>query len=128
MSRLLAGLTVVTLVATAGARALDAAGTIAAASKAMGVDALTSITNSGSATTGNFGQSTAIAGPLALTTVTNYTRAIDLNQPASRATGATMPPQIPGGPPPQPGTLNQNITPANAAWTQQLERAGPLRR
>jgi glyoxylase-like metal-dependent hydrolase (beta-lactamase superfamily II) len=121
MSRLLAGLTAFTLVATSGARAQDAAGTIAAASKAMGVDNLTSITYSGSATTGNFGQSTAIAGPLAVTTITNYTRAIDLNQPASRASGATMPPQIPGGPPPQPGTLNQNITPKNTAWTQQLE-------
>jgi glyoxylase-like metal-dependent hydrolase (beta-lactamase superfamily II) len=121
MSRLLAGLTLVTVVATAGARAQDATGTIAAASKAMGVDALTSITYAGSATTGNFGQSTTIAGPLAVTTVTNYTRAIDLNQPASRATGATMPPQIPGAPPPQPGTLNQNITPKNTAWTQQLE-------
>ena len=28
---------------------------------------------------------------------------------------------IPGAPPPQAGTFNQNITPANAAWTQQLE-------
>jgi glyoxylase-like metal-dependent hydrolase (beta-lactamase superfamily II) len=32
-----------------------------------------------------------------------------------------MPPALPGAPPPQPGTFNQNITPANAAWTQQLE-------
>jgi hypothetical protein len=56
-----------------------------------------------------------------VTTISNYPRAIDLTQPASRATGATMPPAIPGAPPPQPGTFNQNITPANAAWTQQLE-------
>ena len=91
------------------------------ATKAMGADGLTSITYSGSARNGNFGQSTAIAGPLAVTTITNYTRAIDLGQPASRATGATMPPTIPGAPPPVAGTFNQNITPANTAWTQQLE-------
>ena len=87
----------------------------------MGADGLKSITYSGSAANGNFGQSKTIAGPLAVTTITNYTRAIDFTQPASRATGATMPPAIPGAPPPQPGTFNQNITPANAAWTQQLE-------
>jgi glyoxylase-like metal-dependent hydrolase (beta-lactamase superfamily II) len=32
-----------------------------------------------------------------------------------------MPPTIPGVPPPQPGNFNQVITPANAAWTQQLQ-------
>jgi glyoxylase-like metal-dependent hydrolase (beta-lactamase superfamily II) len=102
-------------------KAQDAASSVAGASKAIGADNLNSITFSGSATSGNFGQSKNIAGPLAVTTITNYTRAIDLTQPASRATGSTMPPAIPGAPPPQPGTLNQNITPANTAWTQQLE-------
>jgi glyoxylase-like metal-dependent hydrolase (beta-lactamase superfamily II) len=101
--------------------AQDAPAVIANASKAMGATGLTSISYSGSAANGNFGQSKAIGGPLAMTTITNYTRAIDLSQPASRATGTTMPPAIPGAPPPQPGTFNQNITPANAAWTQQLE-------
>jgi glyoxylase-like metal-dependent hydrolase (beta-lactamase superfamily II) len=101
--------------------AQDAKAVVASASKATGADGLNSITYSGSASNGNFGQSKTIAGPLAFTTITNYTRAIDLTQPASRATGATMPPAIPGGPPPQPGTFNQNITPTNTAWTQQLE-------
>ena len=101
--------------------AQDAKAVIAAASKAMGADGLNSITYSGSAANGNFGQSKTIAGPLAVTAITNYTRAIDLTQPASRATGPTMPPAIPGAPPPQPGTFNQNITPTNTAWTQQLE-------
>jgi glyoxylase-like metal-dependent hydrolase (beta-lactamase superfamily II) len=104
-----------------GAAAQDATSVIGAASKAMGADGLNSIVYSGSAATGNFGQSKTIAGPLATTKVTNYTRAIDLSQPASRASGTTMPPAIPGAPPPQPGTLNQNITPAATAWTQQLE-------
>jgi glyoxylase-like metal-dependent hydrolase (beta-lactamase superfamily II) len=109
-----------TLVSSNGG-AQDAAAIVAAATKAMGADGLTALTYSGSASTGNFGQSKSIAGPLAITTITNYTRAIDLEKPASRATGATMPPAIPGGPPPQPGTLNQTVTPANTAWTQQLE-------
>jgi glyoxylase-like metal-dependent hydrolase (beta-lactamase superfamily II) len=104
-----------------GTTAQDAGSVLGAASRAMGAENLTSITYSGSAANGNFGQSRTIAGPLAVTRITNYTRAIDLTQPASRATGQTMPPAIPGGPPPQPGTFNQNITPANAAWTQQLE-------
>ena len=49
-----------------------------------------------------------IAGPLAVTTVTNYTRAINLTVPASRATGTTMPPAIPGAPPPQPGLQSEH--------------------
>jgi len=105
----------------AGAAAQDATAVIGNASKAMGADNLKSVTYSGSASTGNFGQSKSIAGPLAVTTITNYTRAIDLTVPASRATGTTMPPAIPGAPPPQPGTLNMNVAPANTAWTQQLE-------
>jgi len=105
----------------AGAAAQDATAVIGNASKAMGADNLKSVTYSGSASAGNFGQSKSIAGPLAVTTITNYTRAIDLTVPASRATGTTMPPAIPGAPPPQPGTLNMNVAPANTAWTQQLE-------
>lgn len=106
---------------SAGTVAQDASTTIGNASTAMGADGVNAITYSGSASTGNFGQSKSIAGPLATTTITNYTRAIDLTQPASRASGTTMPPAVPGAPPPQPGTLNQNITPTSAAWTQQLE-------
>jgi glyoxylase-like metal-dependent hydrolase (beta-lactamase superfamily II) len=104
-----------------GAGAQDASTIVANATKTIGAVGLSSLTYAGSAANGNFGQSKTIAGPLAVTTISNYTRAIDLTQPASRATGATMPPAIPGAPPPQPGTFNQNITPANAAWTQQLE-------
>src|SRR3989337_631971 len=120
LTKLAAGTLLVTLLST-GAAAQNASTAISNASKAMGAEGLNSITYSGSALNGNFGQSKTIAGPLAMTTITSYTRAIDLTQPASRATGATMPPAIPGAPPPQPGNFNQNITPANAAWTQQLE-------
>jgi glyoxylase-like metal-dependent hydrolase (beta-lactamase superfamily II) len=106
---------------SAGAVAQDAKTIIANASKALGADNLRSVTYSGSASAGNFGQSKTIAGPLAITTITNYTRAIDLTIPASRATGATMPPAIPGAPAPQPGTFTQNITATSTAWPQQLE-------
>jgi glyoxylase-like metal-dependent hydrolase (beta-lactamase superfamily II) len=121
MLKKLAAAAVFTTLVLPGPAAQDARTTINNASKAMGADGVSSITYSGSASNGNFGQSQSIAGPLAATTITNYTRAIDFTQPASRATGATMPPAIPGGPPPQPGTFTQNITPANAAWAQQLE-------
>ena len=121
MLRTLAVATLLMTLLSPGTAAQDARTTITNVSKAMGADGVSSITYSGSASTGNFGQSKSIAGPLAATPITNYTRAIDLTQPASRASGATMPPAIPGAPPPQPGTFTQNITPANAAWTQQLE-------
>jgi len=106
---------------TIGASAQDARTIIANASKAMGADTLASLTYSGTAANGNFGQSKHVAGPLEMTAITSYTRAIDLNQPASRATGPTMPPTLPGQPAPVAGVFNQNITPANAAWTQQLQ-------
>jgi glyoxylase-like metal-dependent hydrolase (beta-lactamase superfamily II) len=108
-------------VLSAGASAQNANTVIGNASRAMGAEGLNSITYSGSASNGNFGQSKTIAGPLARTAITSYTRSIDLNQPASRAFGPTMPPAVPGAPAPQPGNFNQNITAANAAWTQQLE-------
>jgi glyoxylase-like metal-dependent hydrolase (beta-lactamase superfamily II) len=98
-----------------GVRAQDAAATIAAVRKAMGAETLTSITYSGTAATGNFGQSKNIAGPLATTSIAGYRRAIDLAQPYSRAIGTTMPPAIPGAPPPQPGTFNQGIAPTASA-------------
>jgi glyoxylase-like metal-dependent hydrolase (beta-lactamase superfamily II) len=104
--------------------AQDAATVIGAATKAMGADGLNSITFSGSAQNAAFGQSKNIGTPWApgaITRITTYTRAIDLNQPASRAFGTTQPPQVPGAPPPMPGNYNQNITPGQNDWTQQLE-------
>ena len=103
-----------------GVRAQDAAGTIAAVKKAMGAETVKSITYSGAAATGNFGQSKNIAGPLAMTAIAGYRRAIDFEQPYSRAIGTTMPPAVPGAPPPQPGAFNQGIAP-NAAWAAQIE-------
>jgi glyoxylase-like metal-dependent hydrolase (beta-lactamase superfamily II) len=121
MLRKFSAVALVAIVSSMSGAAQDAPSIIANASTAMGAASLTSITYSGSAANGNFGQSKAIGGPLAMTTIANYTRAIDFSQPASRASGTTTPPTIPGAPPPPQGTFNQNITPANTAWTQQLE-------
>ena len=92
--------------------AQDAKTVIAEASKAMGVTGLNAMTYSGTAAQGNFGQSRTISFGLASTSIKNYTRTIDFTQPASHATGDTLPPPVRGGPPPQPGTLDQTITPA----------------
>ena len=68
----------------AGQSAGDA---LAAASKAMGVDTLTSITYSGTARNGAFGQSKSIGdpmGPVNLTQITQYSRTISFD-PAPEA-------------------------------------------
>ena len=80
MLRQFAVVTVFGTVLSVSGAAQDTSGVIANASKAMGASDLKSITYSGSAATGNFGQSKSIAGPLAKTTITNYTRAIDLGR------------------------------------------------
>src|SRR5688572_20301291 len=115
----------------AGAVGQDAAAAVAAAAKAMGADALTSITYSGTARNGAFGQSKTIGepmGPVNVTTITRYTRTIRFDaagEPTaliSRATGPTQPPAIPGVPPQPAGVFNQNITNAQAGstWAQAL--------
>ena len=105
----------------ASAVAQDAKAVVADALKAMGATDLTSITYSGGAGQGNFGQSRTISFGLTTTTIRNYTRTIDFTQPAARTTGLTQPPTPRGGPPPQPGTLDQRITPANLAWPQHYQ-------
>ena len=114
-----------------GAAAQNGSAVVAAASKAMGVDNLTSITYAGTARNGAFGQSKAIGeplGPLNVTQITSYTRTISFAPAASptalvsRATGPTQPPTVPGTPAPMPGVFNQNITgmQASSNWNQAL--------
>jgi len=131
---LLRTLTLAALLVTvlpSGAAAQNASSVVAAASKAMGADNLTSITYSGTARNGAFGQSKAIGdpmGPVNATPIAMYTRTVTFGPAAeptalvSRATGTTQPPTVPGVPPPPPGVFNQNITgqQANANWAQAL--------
>ena len=130
---LLRTLTVAALFAllTVGAAAQNASSVVAAASNAMGVDNLTSITYSGTARNGAFGQSKAIGDAMStvnVTQITQYTRTInfaagnDAMALVSRATGPTKPPVTPGVPPPMPGVFNQNITrqQLNTNWGQAL--------
>jgi glyoxylase-like metal-dependent hydrolase (beta-lactamase superfamily II) len=99
--------------------AQDAKAVIDAASKAMGATGLNSISYSGVAAQGNFGQSRTISFGLASTAIRNYTRAIDFTQPASRATGEGTPPAGRGAPPPQPRAYEETIA-ADSPWAQQL--------
>jgi glyoxylase-like metal-dependent hydrolase (beta-lactamase superfamily II) len=129
--RTITGAALVATLLSIGVAAQNASSVVAAASKAMGVDTLSSITYSGTARNGAFGQSKAIGSPLApvnTTVITAYTRTIDFapssNRAAlvSRATGPTQPPTVPGTPAPMPGVFNQNIsgTQADTNWNQAL--------
>ncbi len=131
LPRMLTAAALVVTVFTMGTAAQNASSVVAAASKAMGVDNLTSITYSGTARNGAFGQSKSIANPMHpnnATPITQYSRAINFGQAAnpmalvSRATGPTRPPTVPGVPAPMPGVFNQNITgqQAGANWGQAL--------
>ena len=107
------------IVFSIGAAAQNASSVLTAASTAMGTNSLNSITYSGTARNGAFGQSKSIGDPMGtvnVTQITAYTRAINFATPTdpaalvSRATGPTQPPTVPGSPAPMPGVFNQNIT------------------
>ena len=98
----------------------DAATILGEVSQAMGARTLTSITYSGSAADVNFLQTKSINGPWPLRPITNYTRAIDLAQVASRASGSTMNQGLFGGAP-VAGAFNQGISTATPTWPQQLD-------
>ena len=113
------------------AAAQNASSVVAAASKAMGVDNLNSITFSGTATNGAFGQSKSLGNPLGTvnaTRITQYTRTINFGPAAnpmalvSRATGPTQPAPSADVPAPPAGVFNQNITGAQLGnnWGQAL--------
>src|SRR5256885_810559 len=113
--------TVALLAATPAAQdARDAKSVIGNASKAMGVDGLNSVTFYGAGANFNLGQNNNSNAPWPRANANDYVRAIDFRQPASRATWVTYGAPVTGGPAVQ-GNGQQNITPANAAWAQQLE-------
>ncbi len=102
------------------ALAQDARTVVANASKAMGVETLNSIHYYGVAQNGNLGQNNNANQPWPMTPLNDYRRAIDFTQPASRATALTLAVSVITNRL-EPGVFNRNITPANAAWAQQLE-------
>ena len=100
------------------ASAQEANAVIAEASRAIGATNLTSITYSGNAAQGNFGQSRTITFGVTSTSIRNYTRTIDFATSRARITGDTIPPGARGAPPPPPGTLDQTIA-ADSPWVLQ---------
>src|SRR5262245_3943327 len=117
---LAAAIASILMVLSAAAHADDPKAVLAEAIKAMGASDLSSVVYSGAAAQGNFGQSRTISFRLASTLNRNYTRGVDFTRPASRATGDSLPPVIPGAPPPQPGTYTQMISAATPAWADQM--------
>ncbi len=99
----------------------DAKSVIATASKAMGLDGVTSLYYYGSGASYSLGQNNNANIPWPQTPLNEYVRAIDLSVPASRATWSTYITPITGGSPALVGA-QQNITPATpGGWAQQLE-------
>jgi glyoxylase-like metal-dependent hydrolase (beta-lactamase superfamily II) len=98
----------------------DAKTVISSASRAMGIEGLNSIHYYGVAQNGNLGQNNNSNQPWPMAAANDYVRAIDFMQPASRATWMGYAVPVTGGVAAlTPG--QQNITPQNMAWAQQLE-------
>jgi glyoxylase-like metal-dependent hydrolase (beta-lactamase superfamily II) len=100
--------------------AQDAASVLRAASQTMGVDKLSSITYYGSGANFNLGQNNNANAPWPRVNANDYVRSIDFSQGVSRATWVTWAVPVQGGAAAQ-ASGQQNITPANMAWAQQLE-------
>ena len=118
MPRILTATLLFTFAVTATAAAEDARAVIDLAAKTMGAAGLDSITYSGLAALGNFGQSRTISFGLASTTIRNYTRTIDFVHSTSRTTGVVPGPVVQGGPP--AGEYEQ-VTTADTPWPEQFE-------
>jgi glyoxylase-like metal-dependent hydrolase (beta-lactamase superfamily II) len=110
--------------AVSTASAQDAKTVISNASKAMGVESLTSIHFYGTAQNGNLGQNNNANQPWPMAAMNDYVRAIDFSKATSRATWASYAVPVTGGRAmlavgtPQ---TQQLITPETMAWAQQLE-------
>jgi glyoxylase-like metal-dependent hydrolase (beta-lactamase superfamily II) len=101
--------------------AQDAKSVIANASRAMGLDGVTSLYYYGSGANFTLGQNNNANIPWPQTPLNEYTRAIDFSQPATRATWSTYAASAAGGGATL-ATAQQNVTPASpGAWAQQLE-------
>lgn len=106
---------------SASAFAQDAKTVVANASRAMGLEGLTSLYYYGSGANYTLGQNNNSNIPWPKTPLNEYVRAIDFTVPASRATWSTYATPVTGG---APALVNaqQNILPTSpGGWTQQLE-------
>ena len=120
MTKKTAGLVALLAALSVPAAAQDGKAAIAAAAKAMGADNLNAISYYGAGATFNLGQSNNANGAWPRSNVSDYVRSIDFTQPSSRATGVTFVAPVTGGAAVQ-GQFQQNVTPANSTWAQQLE-------
>ena len=106
---------------SATAMAQDAKSVVEAASRAMGLDGVTSLYYYGSGKNFSLGQNNNANQPWPQTPLNDYVRALDFSVPASRATWSTYAVPVTGG----AATLQsgqQNITPTSpGGWGQQLE-------
>jgi glyoxylase-like metal-dependent hydrolase (beta-lactamase superfamily II) len=110
--------------AVSTASAQDAKAVVSNASKAMGLESLTSIHFYGTAQNGNLGQNNNANQPWPMAAMNDYVRAIDFSKATSRATWASYAVPVTGG----RATLavgtpqtQQLVTPETMAWAQQLE-------
>jgi glyoxylase-like metal-dependent hydrolase (beta-lactamase superfamily II) len=120
MLKTCAGATALVAMLATPLAAQDARTVVSNASKAMGVDGLNSVTFYGAGANFNLGQNNNSNAPWPRINANDYVRSIDFAQPASRATWVTYAAPVTGGPAVQ-ANAQQNITPANMAWAQQLE-------
>jgi hypothetical protein len=100
--------------------AQDAKSVVTAASKAMGVENLNSVSYYGAGANFNLGQNNNANQPWPRVNANDYVRAIDFTQGVSRATWVTWAVPVTGGAAAQ-GQGQLNVTPTNMAWNQQLE-------
>jgi glyoxylase-like metal-dependent hydrolase (beta-lactamase superfamily II) len=105
---------------SATAAAQDGKTVVANAMKAMGSENLSSITYYGSGANFGLGQSNNANGQWPRTNLNDYRRSIDFTLPALRSTAVTFAAPVTGGAAAQ-AAFNQNVTPANTAWAQQLD-------
>ena len=101
------------------AAAQTAEAVVAEASRAMGIEGLSSIKIYGSGASYTVGQNNNAEGPWPRTNLNDFTRWIDFTQPATRATATTWAVPVQGGAA-QQGVFNQYAGPTSP-WGQSLE-------
>ena len=114
LKKLAAAVALVALLSV-GAAAQNAKTVISDATEAMGAEHLDSIKYSGSAWYIRYGSAPTAEGPWTGTKIADYTRAIDLNSPAIRASGSMITPTGFGGPS-ELVSYSQTITPGQTSW------------